>query len=155
MGAVGGSKPLPQDVEGVLHRPSAQVQALCDSGLGPPLRQALEAGVASVLLMGLFTACGSSAPTPTRTVADPTPTQAAAEATPTQPAEPTPTVETKEPWEIRLEETIAAAQEEGEITIVCRKPPQWGPWVAKFQEKYGITVNLDSAGSSQAQRLAT
>ena len=115
----------------------------------------------ALLLMGVLVAvmtgaCGSdptATPAPTATPVPPTATPVPSQASDPAPdptATPTPDamMEFKSEWE----DLIAAAQEEGEVTIVMggSASRNYRPVVAVFEEEFGITATV-STGSGGAQ----
>ncbi len=102
---------------------------------------ALTAGAVALLLV----ACGSSAPTATPT--------AAALATPTALPTATPTLD---PFQAEWDALIAAAQDEGDLTLVFGGSAgrSYRPIAELFGEKFGITVVVSTgSGSAQVNRV--
>ena len=99
-------------------------------------------GALAVLLVAIATACGSdptATPITTAPAATPTSPPSAATATPTP---------SKAAWEIKWDETLAAAQEEGEL-IWGKSPGSMPPVIEHFGEKFGIKITLTTGSSSE------
>ncbi len=101
--------------------------------------------VATVLaaLLGLLAACGGDDPTPT--------TRAVAPG-----ATPTSDGGAKAAWEIEWEETLAKAQEEGELSAALGSGAtrEFRPFYKHFQDLFGIRVILSGgSGSAASQRI--
>ena len=101
--------------------------------------------VAAVLaaLLGLLAACGGDDPTPTTPPVD-------TRATPTSDAP------AKAAWEIEWDETLAKAQEEGELSAALGSGAtrDFRPLYKHFQDKFGIRVILSGgSGSAASQRI--
>lgn len=98
-----------------------------------------------LMLLLLLSACGGSeaTSTPTQPAVTPRPT-----ATPVPTATSTPTP-AKAAWEIEWEETVAKAQEEGELVIIGGSAAvYYRPVFQAFQEKFGINVE-STTGSTR------
>ena len=99
-------------------------------------------------LLGLLAACGGDEPTPT-----PTPRRVDRGATPTPDA---PVAPARAAWEIEWEETLAKAQEEGELSAALGSGAtrDFRSLYKHFQDKFGIRVILSGgSGSAASQRI--
>ena len=102
-------------------------------------------GALAALLVGIATACGSD---PTATPVATAAPAATATSPPGAPAAATPTpTESKAAWEIKWDETLAAALEEGEL-IWGKSPGSMPPVIEYFGEKFGIDITITTGSSS-------
>jgi iron(III) transport system substrate-binding protein len=81
-------------------------------------------------LLVITTAC-SSAPAP-----EPTASKASATAAPASKAEPSAAAPSKEAWQAEWDKTLAAAKQEGKITLITHPGTDYQRLVQLFQEKY-------------------
>ena len=99
----------------------------------------------AALLVGIAMACGSD---PTATPVATAAPAATATSPPGAPAAATPTpTESKAAWEIKWDETLAAALEEGEL-IWGKSPGSMPPVIEYFGEKFGIDITITTGSSS-------
>ena len=116
-----------------------------DLNQGPAVRRGALVAAALAVLLGLLAACGSDDPTATAT-------------SPPSDTRPDSTSDTsgKAAWEIEWDETIAAAQEEGELSLAMSSGTtrEFRPVYKAFQDEFSIRMILSGgSGRQSAERI--
>ncbi len=116
-----------------------------DASQGSGASRGVLIAAALAALSGLLAACGSDDPTATPTLAPAEAGPGAASDTPAKAA-----------WEIEWDQTVAAAQEEGELSVTMSSGTtrEFRPVYKAFQDEFGIRMILSGgSGSQSAERI--